>query len=154
MKLEKPIRFNLDPLPSDQQEALAWLITLVRAVDKNKITQLSPAEFNRGWFSIGFLYPGLYPDSTLEHGTETSNVTEDFPEISKIEPRLLAPFFVNSGWPVVLAPIAEEAWRRYKREELKDEEFYCSEAVVAGMCWRNPGLTAEVQRERDKLPHD
>jgi DNA (cytosine-5)-methyltransferase 1 len=118
---------------------------------QNKITQLSPAEFNRGWYSIGFLYPGLHPDSTLEHGTETSNVTEDFPEISKIEPRLLAPFFVNSGWPVVLAPVAEEAWRRYKTGDLKDEEFYCSEAVVAGMCCRSPGVAVEVQRERNKL---
>ena len=72
-------------------------------------------------------------------------------EIRKIEPRLLAPYYVESGWPVVLAPVAKEAWRRYEADELKDDELYCSEAVVAGMCNRNPALVEEVRREREKL---
>jgi DNA (cytosine-5)-methyltransferase 1 len=148
MKTKKTVRFGLEPLPSDQQEAVELLLALVRATDNKMIRQFPADEFKRGWYSIGFLYPGLHPDSALEHGTELSNAAEDFPEIRKVEPRLLAPFFVDSGWPVVLAPVAAEAWRRYEAGELKDDEFYCSEAVVAGMCSRNPELIEEVRRGR------
>jgi DNA (cytosine-5)-methyltransferase 1 len=148
MKTKHSVRFGLEPLPSDQQEAVELLLVLVRASDNNTLRQLPADEFKRGWFSVGFLYPGLHPDSALEHGTELSNTAEDFPEIRKVEPRLLAPFFVDSGWPVVLAPVAAEAWRRYEAGDLKDDEFYCSEAVVAGMCCRNPDLIEEVRRGR------
>jgi DNA (cytosine-5)-methyltransferase 1 len=58
---------------------------------------------------------------------------------------------VDSGWPVLLAPVAAEAWRRYEAGELKDDEFYCSEAVVAGMCHRNPALVDGVKQEREKM---
>ena len=151
MKTKKTVRFGLEPLPSDQQEAVELLLALVRATDNKTIRQIPADEFKRGWYSIGFLYPGLHPDSALEHGTELSSAAEDFPEIRKVEPRLLAPFFVDSGWPVVLAPVAEEAWRRYEAGELKDDEFYCSEAVVAGMCCRNPDLIDGVRQEREKV---
>lgn len=150
MKNKKNVQFGLSPLPSDQQEAVAWLLELAHAGESKTLRQLPLAEFKRGWYSIGFLYAGLHPDSALEHGTEVSNSAEDFPEIRKIEPRLLAPFFVDSGWPVLLAPIAAEAWRRFEAGELKDDEFYCSEAVTAGMCYRNPNLIEGVRQEREK----
>jgi DNA (cytosine-5)-methyltransferase 1 len=78
-----------------------------------------------------------------------SSEADDSPEIRNIEPRLLTPFYVDSGWPQILAPVAAEAWRRYEAGELKDDEFYCSEAVVAGMCSRNPDLIDEVKQERE-----
>ena len=151
MEAKKYVRFGLEPLPSDQQEAVEWLLELVRAADNKTLHQLPADEFKRGWYSIGFLYPGLHPDSALEHGMELSSEADDFPEISKVEPRLLAPYYVDSGWPVLLAPVADEAWRRYEADELKDDEFYCSEAVVAGMCCRNPDLVEEVRVERECL---
>ena len=67
-----------------------------------------------------------------------------------MDQRLKTPFYVESGWPVVLAPVVKEAWRRYEADELKDEEFYCSEAVTAGICSRSPELMEEVRRERRK----
>lgn len=150
MKRDRPMRFGLKPLPSSQSEALQWLASVLKSSDNGTLRRLSAAAFRRGWYSVGFLFAGLHPDSALEHGTEVSNDAEDVPEIRAIEPRLLAPFYVQSGWPVVLAPMASEAWRRYEAKELKDDEFYCSEAVVAGMCCRNPRLKREVMRERAK----
>jgi DNA (cytosine-5)-methyltransferase 1 len=85
----------------------------------------------------------------LEHGKEQSNDSDGFPEIRMIEPRLLAPYYVQSGWPVALAPVAAEAWRRYEADTLKEEEFYCSEAVVAGMCKRSLEIADEVRAQRD-----
>ena len=122
----------------------------MRATDNKTLRQVPPSIFKRGWYSIGFLYAGLHPDSALEHGRELSNDFEGFPEIKRIEPRLLSPYYVQSGWPVVLAPVAEEAWRRYEADALNDEEFYCSEAVIAGICSRSTELAEEVRRERER----
>lgn len=69
------------------------------AAEGKALQQLSAADFKRGWYSVGFLYPGLHPDSALEHGKELCNDAEDFPEVRKVEPRLLAPYYVDSGWP-------------------------------------------------------
>jgi len=144
----KPLYFEIEPLPADQNEAMQWLLPLIHAADNNSLRKTPLADFKRGWYSVAFLYAGLHPDSALEHGKDLSDDGDDLPEIRKIEPRLLSPYYVQSGWPVVLAPIAEEAWRRYEANALKDDEFYCSEAVVAGMCYRSSELAALVRRER------
>ncbi|MGD0538120.1 MAG: hypothetical protein ABSC03_10805 [Verrucomicrobiota bacterium] len=54
----------------------------------------------------------------------------------------------RSCWPVVLARIAREAWRRCRKDELREDEFYCSEAQMAGICYRNPRLADEVEIQR------
>jgi len=64
------------------------------------------------------------------------------------------PALPRQGRPVVLAPVAKEAWRRYEVKELKDDEFYCSEAVVAGMVHRCPDLADEVREERDRVSRE
>lgn len=142
---------RIDPLPKDDKQALEWLMPLVRAADGRgrALRKVSKDEFKRGWFSVGFLYPGLHPDSALDHGRQVSNEATIHAEAKKVEPRLIAPFYVESGWPVVLTPVAREAWRRYEADELMDDEFYCSEAVVAGMCQRAPVLVDRV-RPREK----
>lgn len=151
MKNSKHIKFLIDPLPKNDNQALGWLMPLVQAADSKGLRKVAKDEFRRGWFSIGFLYPGLHPDGALDHGKEVSNEVVNHAEVRKIEPRLLAPYYVESGWPVVLAPVVKEAWRRYEADELKDDEFYCSEAVVAGMVHRCPQLAQEVRVERERV---
>lgn len=133
LRTQRALLFDLQPLPANQKEAVHWLLNLIHAVDNNILGQIPMDDFKRGWYSIAFLYAGLHPDSVFEHGTELSSEVNGSSEMLKIEPRLLAPYYVQSGWPVVLAPIAEEAWRRYELDRLKDHEFYCNEAVIAGM---------------------
>src|SRR6185503_12496755 len=111
-------------------------LELVRSGGMKSLRQVSNDSFKRGWYSIGFLYPGLHPDGALEHGSETKSRSH-IPSIVKAEPRLHSPYFVQSGWPVLLESVATEAWRRYEKKELTDDEFYCSEAVMAGMCHRD-----------------
>jgi DNA (cytosine-5)-methyltransferase 1 len=149
MKKQRPLRFDLNPLPSNHNEAVRWLLPLIHAADNNSLRKTSSDDFKRGWYSIGFLYAGLHPDSAREHGKDLSYDVDGFPEIRKFEPRLVAPYYVQSGWPVVLAPVLKEAWRRYRAKALKDEEFYCSEAVVAGMCSRSSRLADQVRAGRD-----
>jgi DNA (cytosine-5)-methyltransferase 1 len=151
MKTDTQIKFLIQPLPKDQSQAVEWLMELVNAADSGALNKIPHEQFRRGWFSVGFLYPGLHPDGALEHGKRRSNQVIEESKIGKIEPRLVTPYYVQSGWPVVLEPIAKEAWRRFEAEELKDDEFYCSEAVTAGMCHRNPALVEGVRSEREKL---
>ncbi len=151
--MKNRILFHIKPLPANQAEAVRWLLALVRATDHGTLREVPAGDFKRGWFAVGFLYPGLHPDAALNHGTAVSSKAEDCPEIRAVEPRLLAPSYVESGWPVVLAPVADEARRRSGAGELRDEEFYCSEAVIAGMCSRNPELAGQTREQRDSTAH-
>ncbi len=119
-------------------------------LDKRKLRIVTQDDFKRAWYSIAFLYAGLHPDSALEHGTRVANDAENYLPVNRIEPRLVRPYYEQSGWPVVLAPVAKEAWRRYENGAFKDDEFYCSEAQMAGMCNRSPALAEEVQVERKR----
>jgi len=47
--------------------------------------------------------------------------------------------------------VAKDAWRRYQAGELKDDEFYCSRAVLAGMVHRNPGLLADDGQKTEEM---
>lgn len=141
----------IDPLPIDHHQAIEWLKVLIRAVDNNRLNRLNDEEFKRGWFSIGFLYPRLHPDSALENGRELSYHADDGFGIECIESRLLVPYYVQSGWPVLLEPVAKEARRRFKMGQLADGEFYCSEAAIAGMCYIDSDLVEEVERERSNV---
>jgi len=141
--LEKPMQKKnqvtvpSNPLPKNETQALECLLHLVHAADVKSLRKISSDDFKRGWFSVGFLYPGLHPDSALDHGRKISNKVSNHTKAPKMDPRLIAPFYVESGWPVALTPVAKEAWRRYGAMELQDDEFYCSVAVIAGMSHRN-----------------
>jgi len=147
MKKSKTLNFELSPLPENEKEAVHWLLPML-ALDKRGLRTVPDQEFKRAWYSIAFLYVGLHPDSALEHGTRISNDSADYAPVSRIEPRLVKPYYEQSGWPVVLAPVAKEAWRRYEGGTLKDDEFYCSEAQMAGICHRSPELAQEVLEGR------
>lgn len=137
---------ELHLLPSNPREAVEWLLPLIRAADGKKLRTVPPATFKRGWFSIGFLFHGLHPDSALEHGREIQYIEENVPEFCS-DSRLLSPIYAQSGWPVVLEPVAREAWRRYESNELTDAEFYCGEAALAGLCC-NEKSDSEATRTR------
>lgn len=134
----------LGPLPKNEKEAAHWLVPLLD-LEPRALRKVDAAEFKRAWFSIGFIYMGLHPDSALDHGDEVASDSEKYEPVTLIEPRLANPYFVQSGWPVILESIGKEAWRRYENGSLKDEEFYCSDAQIAGAFHRNPKLKKQGQ---------
>lgn len=119
---------RLQLLPTSQEEAATHLETMLD-LGNGELRKLPLLEFKKLWFSVGFLFSKLHPDSALDHGLElcASVIPYTF-----LDERLQVPFYVRSGWPVGLAPLANEAWSRYLAKQLKDEEFYCSDAVHAG----------------------
>src|SRR6185312_16323520 len=59
MKKSKQVKFLIQPLPNGEKQAVQWLMELVQAADDGKALRKMPADtFKRGWFSVGFLYPG------------------------------------------------------------------------------------------------
>jgi DNA (cytosine-5)-methyltransferase 1 len=82
--------------------------------------------FLSGWYSLLFLVPHLHPESALDHGLTTENWPEwklVLPGSTKYRHRR----YVRSGWPVVLAGIAREAWRRVDCELLSTTDVYGAE---------------------------
>ncbi|MBL7951103.1 MAG: hypothetical protein JNM62_05230 [Flavobacteriales bacterium] len=124
-------------IPSNERQALQWLIP---ALDR-PLENLPHDEFLKAWFAIGYLYGGLNPDEATFHGTEISYEDDGPDRFRLIEPRLIAPFYVRSGWPLVLAPIADEAWRRDELGMMADDELYCYELVKIGILDRMTGET-------------
>ena len=142
---------NPTPLPRNEDEAVERLRPLLD-LPETALRRIDAELFKRAWFSIAFLYAGLHPDSALDHGdTITRESEQEYGSVSRLEPRLLAPYYVRSGWPVVLAPIAREAWRRFRRGKLKDYEFYSCEAQQAGISHRAPGLQGNIVNGRADL---
>jgi len=121
------------PIPTSRNQALAWLEELVCAVDAKQLRKLPDEDFKRGWYAVGFLFPFLHPDGALESGCRVSNEAPNGMELKKVDPRLVAPFFEQSGWPVLLQPVAREAHRRHAAGGLKHHELYPSEALVAAL---------------------
>lgn len=113
---------------------------MIPALDR-PLANMPHDDFLKAWFAIGYLYGGLNPDEATNHGTEIS-CKEDGPDRFRlIDRRLIAPFYVHSGWPLVLAPLAEEAWRRDEFGMLDDDELYCYEVVRMGILDRMTGQT-------------
>lgn len=149
--MTQPLKFFLSPLPRTEQEAFSWLVPLLD-LDRAALRRRPIEEFKRGWYAIGFIYAGLHPDGALDHGEVVIESLDDPAAERAPDKRLSVPYYERSGWPVVLAPIAAEAARRFEAGELDDHEFYCSEANIAGYCFRNPYLAQQVAMEREKLP--
>lgn len=147
---ENIVRPFSESLPRNHEEASQRLVALVNTAASKALRKVPLDQFKQAWFSIGFLYPGLHPAGALEHGSQTSADPSGFPEVRRVEPRLLAPYYVQSGWPVALEQVAKEAWRRYEAKELSADEFYCSDAVFAGMSYRAPTRINRAGRDQQR----
>jgi DNA (cytosine-5)-methyltransferase 1 len=115
--------------PSCEQEALQWLLP---SMDRS-LHEVPKAEFLKAWSALFYLYGGLHPDGAFDHGAQLDHTNDGSERFNRIEPRLIAPSYASSGWPVVLVPLADEAWRRYELDQITDDEMYCADAQYAGM---------------------
>lgn len=75
-------------------------------------------EFKDIWRKIHVLLPNLHPDSALNHGNQISSIPKRSVSFC------LEPYFIRSGWPVELTPIAEEALKRHQNGRLDNSEFF------------------------------
>lgn len=113
-------------LPASHEQAIRDLEVFVESLFLTNITQLPKAEFLKAWWAVGFLHPNLHPDAAMDNGKAVSRGTKRGVSF------VIEPIYVQSGWPVELIPIAQEARRRFDDKLLSEDEYYCSVAVMAG----------------------
>ena len=124
-----------NPIPANEREALQWLM---EAVDR-PLQKMAHAPFIRAWNAVFFLYGGLHPDGCDDHGEQICHEHNGPERFQQIEPRLLAPYYLKSGWPVLLAPLAAEACARFGQGRMTEAEFYPVNAQFAGFGSRAGG---------------
>jgi DNA (cytosine-5)-methyltransferase 1 len=117
-------------IPPSKDDAIKRLLPIIN-LNNRDLRKIPTAEFKLTWYSITYLCCDLHPDSALDNGEETSKRAKHTQSKDSIS-EILEPYYVRSGWPVKLAVIANEAWRRYQNKELKSDEFYCTKAQQAG----------------------
>ena len=119
-------------IPSNEQQALQWLLPTL----DQPVQQLPAEAFKQAWAAVFYLYGGLHPDDATDHGAQLITAYDGPEEYRALDARLVVPRYLQSGWPVVLARLAQEAWRRHELAQLTDDELYCSEAQQAGFMAR------------------
>ena len=125
-------RKQIEPIPKDEKEAIHWLLPLVDAAERRSLRQISNGDFKRGWYSIGFLLSDLHPDSASSNGSSIVERGSKLSLVEKLVPQIIMPAYEQSGWPVRLVPVAQEAQRRFTEGRLRSVEYYCSDAQIAG----------------------
>jgi hypothetical protein len=126
---------TLHTSPQSETQALQWLLPIL----DQPVHELPAETFKQAWAAVFYLYGGLHPDDVADHGDQLITAYDGPEEYRALDARLVVPRYVQSGWPVALAPLAEEAWRRHEQAQLTDEELYCSEAQQAGFVERMKG---------------
>ena len=116
---------------STRKDAACELQSLAQ-LDRSALRAVPTKEFLCGWHALLFLFPGLHPDNALDHGDTFEEVPTERLGHPGFE-RNLDRRHTRSGWPVALELIGREAWRRYERDEVTDEELYCAAAQRAGL---------------------
>lgn len=122
------------PVPNDESEALNWLKSVLE-FSPNELRKLSKFKFMKVWAAISYLYPGLHPDGACGRGNIVY-ADEDTEFFDGSDSCLASPYYEMSGWPVVLVPLADEAWRRYGNGEFEENEMYRCDAQQAGFKYR------------------
>lgn len=132
-----------DGLIAQSQAEAAVRLQEIAKLDRAELRSCEKGTFLRGWFALFYLFPGLHPDNALDHGESIELWSEaqlPLPGLHDFAVRRYA----RSGWPAALELLGREAWRRYERHELNEDEFYCSEAQRAGMRHRDKSAASRI----------
>lgn len=105
---------------SEREKIVRELEQFVNECMLNRVEFVDDGNFKQAWQKIHLLLPHLHPESALDNGREISAIP------SRTISFCLEPYFVRSGWPVELAPIAQEASRRHRSGRLATSEYFNS----------------------------
>lgn len=87
--------------------------SLLRALD-----QVEDDALRTIWYKIHRVLPHLHPESALDNGKEISPIP------NRNVSFCLEPFYLRSGWPIELVPVAVEANKRYKAGRFSANDYF------------------------------
>jgi len=93
-------------------------------LDRRQLRELPTEELLHGWHLLLSLFPHLHPENARDHGTEQEEVTPAQMPLPGFDSTFCRQY-TRSGWPVALALIGEEAWRRHAASELSAVDLFC-----------------------------
>lgn len=126
----------LSPMPDTPKQAAEWLSGVVNTAQTSRQLRMLPLEdLKKAWFSIGFLNSWLHPDNASDRGHPIVEQTSQPALLAELAPGIAAPIYAASGWPVRLVAVARETERRFRQGELRFDEYYYSQAQLAGWTW-------------------
>jgi len=114
-------------LPESAVQAVERIATLASKT-RYQLRKLDADSFLLGWHALLYRYPGLHPDSALDHGNDEELIEASHDVVVDLSRR-----YIRSGWPVALELIGQEAWRRYEAGGMSEDDFYCVDAQRAGL---------------------
>lgn len=103
---------------SEIQRIVTELELFVNECMLHPIEFVEDIRFRQAWKKIHQVLPNLHPESALDNGNKISAIP------NRSTSFCLEPYFVRSGWPVELAPIAQEASRRHKSGRLPTSDYF------------------------------
>jgi DNA (cytosine-5)-methyltransferase 1 len=113
---KKGLRVELED--DEKQKIVLELEKFINDCMVHPIEFVEDESFKQTWEKIHKLLPHLHPESAIDNGREISA----FPKRSISF--CLEPYFIRSGWPVELAPIAQEALRRLRSGRLPSSNYF------------------------------
>jgi len=139
---------SLSPMPVSPKQAVEWLAPAIDVPPgSHRLRKLPMGELKKAWFSVGFLHNWLHPDGVSDNGDEIAEKVEMTALLAAVAPRIAAPAYVVSGWPLQLVPLAREAERRFRHGQLRFDEYYYSDAQVSGWEWCKKNRRSEWARK-------
>jgi DNA (cytosine-5)-methyltransferase 1 len=113
---KKDLRIEL--VDAEKQKIVLELESFINDCMVRPIEFVDDESFKQIWEKIHKLLPHLHPESAMDNGGEISSVP------NRSISFCLEPYFIRSGWPVELAPIAQEAHRRHKSGRLPSLNYF------------------------------
>jgi DNA (cytosine-5)-methyltransferase 1 len=108
------------------QEAIRILEDLINSLYLGRLKAMSSEQFLEVWNAVHKIKPSIHPDNAQDRsGPIKTPATGTSP--------IFEPYYLRTGWPYYLIPIAEEAKERFLRRELTKAQYYfhaCDEKVA------------------------
>lgn len=117
------------PLIPRTPEAAVRTLTPWIGANNEALARAKKKQLLKAWNALAYLFTCLNPDDGLHNRDAICHS----PELPWGLPDSLREYYDESGWPVALVGILDEMWSRFEKGEIDDEEFYCFNAVKAGI---------------------
>jgi DNA (cytosine-5)-methyltransferase 1 len=110
--------------PSNRKKAIKKLENIIKKSNFEKsIQQKSTTEFLETWYLAHIIHPLLHPESAIDESGEIEYTSDEGKE------HVFIPFYIRTGWPTQLVPIAKEACNRFKKGEINELEYYFNDTT-------------------------
>jgi DNA (cytosine-5)-methyltransferase 1 len=122
--LESSTSSNRSAASDDHQKAcVSALEELLDSLYLGRLKNMGTKEFMWIWNAVHAVKPSIHPDNAFDRSGPIQ------PPSHGVSP-IFAPYYLRSGWPVYLLPIAEEALFRYRSGEISAAQYYFQEHMT------------------------